>query len=164
MLMVAFTNVSAGEFCNDVALMCPGPECFAHQVRCQAEREAEARVRDYEKAVETRRDERAKAELEAEARVRDYEKAVAKRRDERAKIELDLQIKSKSEKSRPPLSAPDVAAANKVNDKSTQQRPQSVTDTGSKLPGNAKWNAPPMLGWSCKVGYDQVGRNCIKSQ
>ena len=141
--MLAATNAMAGQACNDIQYMCPGAMCYAQQVSCQSERELEARIQKLKEAEEAE-----------EAAAAEKKRNVEAANDERQKRE---QMNLKSENSSATPASPSVSApARKAAVKTVRQK--------STLPPNAKWNAPPMLGWSCLGGFHQEGMVCLKDQ
>lgn len=135
--ILSSANALAGEFCRDLHLMCPGPECYPQQLGCEKEREIEAIIRESE--------ERAAAKKQREIQ-RAYE--------ERQK--LDFENSKREDASTTTRQAAATASAKKVE---VTKAPRK-----SSLPTNAKWNVAPKRGWSCIFGFHKVGLGCVKDQ
>lgn len=133
-------NAVAGPACDDIPYTCPGSLCYAQQIFCQNEREFEARIRNLKEAEE--------------ATVAEKKRNAEAANEERRKRE-HMNLKSENSSSTP-ASLSVSAPGKKGTTKTSRQK--------SSLPANAKWNAPPELGWSCLGAYHQEDLDCVKDK
>ena len=163
----------AGESCDSVNFVCPGVMCEPTQMACRDELEREATLRDLEQWKEKKAMEKRMA-VEIEKRVAiEVEKRVAAEQKKQTQLKFPM----------PENAEPDSHATkgwscrmgfHQVGDSCkrdasvkgrtlTKQQKSDISSSDSTLPANAEPDSYATQGWSCRVGFHQVGLACKKN-